>query len=377
MKNADWIDAGTACALLGVKPQTLYAYVSRKKIRVQVDLADARHRLYARPDIETLARQNHRPRARAEVAEQAIRWGDPVLSTALSEVREGGLWLRGLAVEDCAERMTLEEMAAHLWDVPVAAFPASEGLSAGSEPLVRALAGLTRAVETAGPMQPGQRAVLAAQGRSLLSAMGGALMGGAGGGPMHRRLGRAWGLAPPACEDLRRALVLLSDHELNPSTFAVRVAASTGASLPAALICGLATLSGARHGGVAVQALRALRAARADRVDTFLARAPDPYAFGFGHPLYPDGDPRARHLLARLPRDAPALGAVRALSDRLGLAPNIDAALAALTLAHGLSDAAGFALFATARSAGWVAHAMEQVDSGALIRPRARYAGKV
>ena len=96
---------------------------------------------------------------------------------------------------------------------------------------------------------------------------------------------------------------------------------------------------------------------------------------GFGHPLYPHGDPRAAALLAQVEPD-PALAALRdAIAETTDLAPNIDFALLALQRAHALPADAGFALFAIARTVGWAAHAMEQAASGASIRPRARYIG--
>ncbi len=375
MNSTDWIDAGAACALLGVKPQTLYAYVSRRLVRAEADAGDARRSLYARADVEALLRQNHRPRARAEVAERAIRWGDPVLVTAISEVREGMLRLRGRSVEDCASALTFEEMAALLWNVEAADFPAVEVAGAAPDPLGRALDFLSRSVAGAAPMQRRAADEIAREGGRLISGVTDALLGRNTTGSIHLRLGHAWGLDARGCDDLRRALVLLSDHELNPSTFAVRIAASTGASLPAALLCGMATLSGPRHGGVASVAQAALRAALEGGIEGFLETGAgrSPYGFGFGHPLYPDGDPRARHIIARLPPDAPPAIALRRLSDRLGLAPNIDAALAALGMAHGLPEDAGFTIFATGRLAGWIAHAIEQAESGEIIRPRARY----
>ncbi len=114
---------------------------------------------------------------------------------------------------------------------------------------------------------------------------------------MHRRMARAW-RAGRAEDGLRRALVLLADHELNASTFAARVATSTGAPLAAGLIAGLATLSGPLHGG-AIASVRALIAA-AQRAGPDAA-ARDWLAQGrklpaFGHPLYPNGDPRATAL---------------------------------------------------------------------------------
>ncbi|MBD3787147.1 MAG: hypothetical protein IE922_09265, partial [Sphingomonadales bacterium] len=113
MFEGEFIDSGTACARLGVRAQTLYAYVSRGLLRVQTDPGDARRSLYARADVEALAARHRRPRARAEVAARAIRWGDPVLDTAISDVRDGALWFGARLAVDCAEAMSLEEVAAH------------------------------------------------------------------------------------------------------------------------------------------------------------------------------------------------------------------------------------------------------------------------
>jgi citrate synthase len=96
---------------------------------------------------------------------------------------------------------------------------------------------------------------------------------------------------------------------------------------------------------------------------------------GFGHPLYPQGDARAQALLARFDLD-PVMVALRdAVIAATGQLPNIDFALAAMTRALGLPPQAPFLIFAQARSVGWVAHAIEQVSAGSLIRPRARYEG--
>ena len=96
---------------------------------------------------------------------------------------------------------------------------------------------------------------------------------------------------------------------------------------------------------------------------------------GFGHPLYTDGDPRARVLLAAFalpPAYARAQAAIAALT---GEEPNIDFALAALAARFGLPADAPFQIFAAARCSGWLAHALEQNETGRLIRPRARYVG--
>jgi citrate synthase len=185
-----------------------------------------------------------------------------------------------------------------------------------------------------------------------------------------------------ACRALNRALVLVADHELNASTFAARIAAGAGADLYACLSAAVATLSGPLHGGESdrVDALvrevgtpsraRAVILARTQRGDLLP---------GFGHPLYPDGDPRAPPLLATArvlaPQATRTLDAVVREGRRLlGLEPNLDTGLVAIAHATGLSGSAS-AIFALGRCAGWVAHILEQREAGFLLRPRARYVG--
>ncbi|RZJ85636.1 MAG: citrate synthase, partial [Brevundimonas sp.] len=382
MSEADWIDARTACAVLGVRAQSLYAYASRKLLRTCSDAGDPRRSLYLRQDVEQLAARHRRPRARAEVAAQAIRWGDPVLDTAVSGVRNGQLWFGDRLATDCAETMSLESVAAHHWRVD-AVEPVAGGQRPSPTPgdtsssMSRALRYLANQAMTAAPMQDRDRLAIGAEGAALLAGVAGAVLQDAAPGPIHRRIAKAWDLRDDGEDIARQTLVLLSDHELNPSTFAVRVCASTAASLPAALLAGLATLSGPRHGGVAILARDALDAgAEGDAaLADFLRGHADlsPYAFGYGHPLYPAGDPRAAHLLAALGEISPAVAVVRAIERRLDQRANIDAALAAVAVTYGLPADAGFALFAVGRVAGWIAHALEQVGTGHIIRPRARF----
>ncbi len=182
---------------------------------------------------------------------------------------------------------------------------------------------------------------------------------------------------------MRRCLVLLADHELNASTFVARCVASTAATPHAVVVAALAALSGRRHGGASARAAALFRdIARSEDPLTLMAArlARDEDLPGFGHFLYPDGDPRAAAILAATARARPraqaAIAAAAAAGARLtGRLPNVDFALAAATTALGLPPNAALGLFVVGRAVGWVAHAIEQYESGVLIRPRARYAG--
>ncbi len=208
---------------------------------------------------------------------------------------------------------------------------------------------------------------------------------------------RALGLDDTVASIIDVALVLLADHELNASSFTARVAASTDADPYACVAAALATLSGPKHGSASE-----LIAQFADEVGgpeqarnavrTLRKRGEVPP--GFGHPLYPAGDPRTKPLIAitkeliatsRAPtvrRARTLLAIVDAVADAArreptkGLSePSVDVGLAALVAVLGAQPAAGPGLFAVARSAGWLAHALEQRAAGFLLRPRARYTG--
>lgn len=377
MKDLDWVDAKTACQRLGVRPQTLYAYVSRGFLRAVSDPQDSRRSLYALLDVDQLAARHRRPRARADVAANAVRWGDPVLHTAISGVRDGVLFFGARPATSCADDMTLEEVAAHHWrvdQIPPARH-AGAGPPGSASPLRRCLHVLAAQAADQPAMLGQSRADLAVSGAHLMSLVTNAMLGVRATGLLHDRIADAWGLQGAGRDVLRRALVLMSDHELNPSTFAVRVCASTGASLAAVLLAGMSTLSGPRHGGAGAAARAALVAAGRSHQAACKMVQDGPYMHGFGHPLYPAGDVRAAYLLKTLGAQAPVVRQAQALAKAVDLPPNIDAALAAFGLVYRLPPDAGFVIFALGRLAGWIAHAIEQVESGDLIRPRATFTG--
>ena len=367
-----WLSREAALDALGIKPQSLYAYVSRGLLSASPDPVDPRRSLYAAEDVAALANRRKRGRSRTAVATGSIAWGDPVLETAISTVTHGRLLYRG---EDAAERAssaTFEEVASLLIGQPVHYGDASR-LGSGLTDLFLLLAGdAVAARSTLGR----STASLAREAATLLPKVA-AAFGAPAPGPIHSSFARLW-QRPEASDAIRRALVLLADHELNASTFATRVAASTGASLPACLLAGLATLSGPNH-GAATNAVHALiRDARtrgvAKAVDSHLAA--NGHVPGFGHALYIGIDVRAEALLSAF--DPPALMTelLHVVEEETGKAPNIDFATVAMSLAFDLPVEAPLTLFAVARSAGWLAHAIEQAGVRKLIRPRARYVGK-
>jgi citrate synthase len=389
------LSAAAALALLQVRPQTLYASVSRKRIRVRRDPDDPRRSLYNAADVQRLAARRGRP-SRERVAVEAVSWGSPVLDSGVSTVAQGRLWYRGVDAVTLAARASLEETAALLWQsVPVSFTSATQTYTTargGLSPLAAVYLALAWRAGKDPPMYGRSAAAVHAEGATLLGAVADAVLGAiegrggrrrqparrpaAGAAPLHQRLASAW-RRPGAAEHIRQALVLLADHELNASTFATRVAASTGASLPACLLAGFATLSGPLHGTAAsrlaplaeaTQRVGALAAIREclERGESVAA---------FGHPLYPEGDVRARHLLAVMEVPACFKELQHAGLALLGEQPNVDFALAALAAAARLPADAPFVLFALARTTGWIAHAFEHQQRGALIRPRARYTG--
>ncbi len=411
--TGNWLSSSAAIALLGVRPQTLYANVSRKRIRVKADPDDPRRSLYHADDVRRLARRRRgRPR-NEHLAAEAVAWGDPILSSALSTVANGRLWYRGQDAVKLAERGSLEDVAALLWGSPRIVLRgerpvAAAAAASGSSPLQATYRVLAMRAGSEAPTYARGMGPLLAEATELLDDVSGAMVVAIGrsqgrrgrvphswvrsgraprprvppghrrsAAPVHERLAQAW-CRPTSSDAIRKALVLLADHELNASTFATRVAASTGAGLSASVLAGFATLSGPLHGGAAAT-VRAL-AETAQRIGAEQAildclEQGRPVPSFFGHPLYPQGDVRAAALLKSFPLP-PIFEELRTAADRLvGEPPNVDFALAALAWSARLPADAPFVLFALARCVGWIAHALEQRQSGSLIRPRARYTG--
>ncbi len=402
------MDAREAARILRVKVATLYSYASRRWVR---SFPSGRHRerRYLRDDLERL---RHRADARLgheAVAAGALRWGEPVLSSALTEIRPDGPSYRGHPAVELARTAPFEAVAELLWTGvlpatrPVWRRPRTlpSGLPRGPvDPIDALLSGLSavrlarqraraRWARAAGPRSRPLAAtdsgapelvwtlvglVAAATGRRPTDAL--AAPDGASG------VQRALGAPARGARLIEATLVACADHELNASSFAARVAASTGADMEACLLAALATFSGPRHGAESLRVQAVV--SEADRPEraraTLLARVRRGEALpGFGHPLYPSGDPRGALLLAlaaQQPRPGRALATLDALvaeAARLGLgAPTVDVGLLAVAHALQLPPWAGQVMFCIGRSAGWIAHVAEQRSSSELLRPRAR-----
>jgi citrate synthase len=374
----EWLTREEALARLNVRPQTLYAYVSRGRIGMQPDGADPRRSRYRADDIAALATRRARGRSPQAIAESAIAWGEPAISTSISTVLHGRLVYRGRDAVALSATATLEETAGLLWAtdaaVSFASLTTSPVRQAGTP---TAFARLSALAAEGWPSLGRRPAMLQQDGASSTSALATALGALPGREPVHERLARGWAVDAAGGEMIRKALVLLADHELNASTFAARVAASTGAPVAACLLAGLATLTGPRHGGAGAAAIALVEDAGRLGSDEAIGRwlAHDRPLPGFGHQLYPEGDPRADGLFSDFKIDDGLLRLRDAVLAATGLRPNIDFGLAALTLGLKLPADAPFRLFALGRSVGWTAHAIEQVTSNRLIRPRARYDG--
>ncbi len=404
MTGFDFMTSREAARLLDVKPTTLYAYVSRGLVR-SVPGPAGRPRRYLRADIERLAARRDARKGHAAVAAGALRWGEPVLDSAITEITPTGHYYRGHDAVALARAGRRFESVAELlwsgalpagdppWPQPAPRVPAGvlAALPAGAPPIaalslvVPFLAARDPDRTGAGPDSERRRArglILAlarAAGPQRRAAAGTAHVAdalAAGFGAPTRGAARTRGISA-----IDAALVAIADHELNVSAFAARVVASTGAHLHAAVAAALDALSGPLHGGACdrVEALldecgqprraRAVIRARLGRGDAVP---------GFGHPFYPDGDPRAVLVLehARALGDTRLVNAViRAMHAAGHPPPAVNLALVALARALGLPAGAAITLFAVGRAAGWIAHALEQREAGFLLRPRARFVG--
>ncbi|KUJ35769.1 citrate synthase [Streptomyces sp. NRRL F-5122] len=390
-----------AAELLGVKPETVYAYVSRGQLSSRRE-PGGRGSTFDTEEVAALARRNRREPAGGSPAA-----GELSVRTSITLIEKDRYFYRGVDATELADRHSYEEIAEWLWTGrlrPGITFTAPEAAVTVARRAVAALPEHTGptdrlrvaaiAAATADPLRfdLSPQAVLGAA-RALIPTLVAALPplrpDHRDEGPLARRLwGRLTGRDPDETSvgALDTALGLLADHDLAASTLAVRVAASARAHAYAAVSAGLGVLEGPLHGAAGGLAHRMLldvldRGTAAPVVaDELRAGRRIP---GLGHRLYPGEDPRARALfcvLEELPAAAPALAAARDIVSTTArhapLHANVDLALAVLTVASGMEATAAETVFAVARTAGWIAHTLEEYEERPLrMRPSGRYAG--
>ncbi|MGN6694623.1 MAG: citrate/2-methylcitrate synthase [Aquihabitans sp.] len=395
--DAPRLTTAEAASRLGVKPETLYAYVSRGVIERHRDPGGIS--TYDPRDIERLARAGRRTKSLPPV----------VFPSSLTLIDGGRYSYRGAAALTAALGHRFEEVAEWLW---TGAWPddarwpfdtaALDQVLAAQAPLPRHCLPLDRyrvitaVAAAADPIRHDDRpeAVVPTARRLLRLLVHG--LPRADGREARRaeptrtmaevlwtrltRLPRT----PERIALLDAALGLLADHELASSTFAARMAAMVRADVYEVVGAGLNVIGGLRHGGASM----ALEAVFRDAARFGVPRALDGRIgdggrlAGFGHSLYPAGDPRATAVLERLPAIDPpgdrlaTVEATLAELDRRGVAPpNVDAGLAALSFCADMPPGSGEAVFALARTAGWIGHALEQYDQPTFIRARVDYIG--
>lgn len=403
---------GEAMRLLGVRQQTLYAYVSRGWVR-SIAQPGRKEKLYLRDDLTRLSMRAQARAGHGAVAASAMNWGEPIFPSSITDITARGPSYRGhLASQLVCDQVDFERVAELLWTGQLAdgstRWPVRRpmGDMDGLRHLLEALPNSGNVLETFasvvlmlgsrrgaiaervshGRMLPAAREVM----QTLVSCCGylgpqGQFVPQRSGESIVSLLMRALSL-PPTSENrtaLRAILILLADHELSPGALGARVVASAGGTLHSCLASALCATSGMEVGRIY------------DRVEDLLAGANATSAMfararklmqqghqvpGFDHPVYPLGDPRATQLLQiarKRPMGSPQARAIDRFIDRMqaecGMLPRQELAVVALSRAMGLSRQMPKVLFALSRMAGWVAHVQEQRAAGTLLRPRAKY----
>ncbi|WP_150460391.1 citrate synthase [Nesterenkonia ebinurensis] len=389
-----------AAGRLGIKVETLYAYVSRGQLaRVRTPEGSRFNPL----DVEELALRRT-PRSvvrRGSVVARPLM----VLDTDLAVVEDDELYFRGQSARELALTSTVERVAAWIWcadwEAPLTP-PPQQDLARAAVLLEALPAGASRIDQLSAsaiglgitdPWREGAsaEALHRAGARFLLGVPH--LLGGDASREALTVADALWlALSPhsPQTQHVRAlnaALILTIDHDLAISTLSGRIAASGRASGYSVLASALGSFASPLHGNTSVSAAALLRSvlegqapehALGEAISTSAARLP-----GFGHFLYAAGDCRARtllELLPDLPRGPEVSAVVQALaetvSQRSTLKPNLDLALAAITVAADMQDSDGPLLFGLGRSVGWIAHAIsEYAEKPLRLRPQGRYTG--
>jgi citrate synthase len=387
-----YLSATEAAAFLGIAKATLYAYVSRGLVRSQSG-ANSRSRTYNRLDLEQLrARKRIRNRPQAEVA-GALHWGAPLLDSSLTLITNDCLYYRGLSALELALKRPFWEVASWFWSGSWERIFAPEVRDAECPPssldpfhlqqvwLIERSQSDPLGYQLTMPFAAETGATIVRQFLAFLTGVTNPAIDRA-----PSELADCWCKEPTRARRLLNAILILTlDHEINVSSFAARVVASAGSNLYEVVNGAMCAFSGSRHGRTSARAEQFIqeleRAESASEAIHARLRSGEEIP-GFGHPLYPSGDPRARLILRLLAEDFPLEYSkiqqkINDAENVLRSAANLDLALAVVNKVLMLPAHSGFHLFALGRTVGWIAHAVEQHGSKTIIRPRARYVGRL
>jgi citrate synthase len=386
-----WMTSEAAARRLGVKPETLYAYVSRGSVRSE-RVPGSRRSRFLRADVEKLAGRQRGGGGRAGGLELIIETDLTYLDPA------GVLAYRGWNVADAVKRATFEEVASWLWHgqrervdfvapAEMAQVAAQLAKTLHDQPVMDRVRATVAAVRRCDPFRDDRRPeAVAAAGRAIIGTILEAVpvRGTTGGESVAARLWprlSAQPAKPRLVKLLDATLVMLADHEMAASTLAARVAASTWADPYLVVLAGLATLGGPLHGAASSAARQMLHEVHGDvsPAEAIGNRLRNNELIpGFGHRIYQYNDPRCDVLLDLLGaiRREPAEEEFVLIMRERGLPfPNIDFAIAAFAERYDMIDNAGEVIFAVSRTAGWLAHAIEEYRYRLRFRPRAVYTG--
>lgn len=402
-----------ACAFLGIKPQTLYAYVSRGLVRAETAIGQ-RHRVYPLVDLDALRAKSRARSGHGPTAASAMRWGEPILESSVTCIQNQTLYYRGHSVGHLLKVRTGFENVAELlwsgdlprlrlvWPVDAQTFSLPKinmqiREKAGAPMMRHVLASLSQVSLWDSHDSDETLDISLLRARRLILSAATVLFDLEW--PQNQAIPMASAIAAKvghgdifaATEAIEAALIACADHELNASTFAARIASSTGADLYACILSGIATFSGPNHGLSPFDTYTFVKGAmlQAD-LPNFLEHVRTTHGEipGFGHRLYPDGDPRGKILLDKARAmahsgDKNIIGDLTSTLDLIEIArslgapaPNLDLGLTAIAIGLGLSGWCASGLFLVGRMAGWTAHVLEQRQQG-FIRPRARYNGRI
>ena len=403
------ISASEAARRLGVKRETIYSYVSRGLLSSR-RVEGRRDTRFDPVEVARLAARQRSGAGRAGRLELVIDSGLTLLDPS------GGLWYRGWEAAEASRSAWFEHVALWLWgrysptidegrylfEAPTDLLDqASHAVALTSEratPLDRYLLALAAAAE-ADPYRHGRDPYgVGNRGARMIAVLVESLPITTRTAPPRPIRGRPrplaerlwYRLAPrrPSAQQVRAlnaALVLLADHELATSTLAARVAASTWADIYRVVMAGMSALGGPLHGSVGDRTVPLLREAASSGVGRAVGERlrSGELIPGFGHLVYREQDPRAVALLTEIRQAWPENQIVEAADavieavreEHPSTFPNVDLAIAALIGAADMIEGAAEAIFATARTAGWIAHGIEEYSHRLRFRTRAVYTG--